>query len=352
MPWPLPAPGEIADRAAAVYEGVPALAGIDARSPNTVATQNCRITELSATDVYLFQGYLAQELMPDTAQDNLARFGSIWGVPQLQPTAATGNAIFAGIPFQVIPADFEGYDQAGLIIETVNAGTLDGSGAGTLPVIAITTGSATDRAGGTVFTAVSPLAGLTSQTLTLDSSGLSGGTDLEDREAWRQRILARIRQPPGGGDISDYVQWAKAADDQVAYVSVIPGMGGLGNVGVIVGMIGPRVPTGGEITAIQAYIAALAPVTANVIVLACTLQPVSFTIHLNPDTTANRAAASVALALSFQQDASIGGTVYMSRIDNALASSDGEYSHERSVPSADVTMTALQLPTLSTVTFD
>lgn len=355
MPWPLPAPGEIASRAASVYEGTPALAGIDARSPDTVATANCRITEMGATDLYLYQGYLAQELMPDTAIDNLPRFAQIWNVPQLQPTAATGNAIVNGIPFAPIPADFQASAQSGsgLIIETVNAANLDGSGAGTLPVIATTTGSATNQAGGAVFVAVSPSPYLNPQTLTLDSNGLSGGTDLETIAAWRGRILARIRQPPAGGAKNDYITWAEEADDEVVYVEVIPAMGGLGNVGVVIGMFGPRAPTSGEIAVVQAYITGptIAPVTANVTVLGCTLSPINFSIHLNPDTTANRAAATEALALSLLQDAQIGGTIYMSRTDNALSSSDGEYSHERSLPAGDVTVSSTQLPTLGTVTF-
>ncbi len=67
MPWPVPAPGVISARAASLFEQ--AIAGIDARSDNTVATTLTRITELAAQDLYFMQGYLAQQLMPDTATD-------------------------------------------------------------------------------------------------------------------------------------------------------------------------------------------------------------------------------------------------------------------------------------------
>ena len=73
MTWPLPAPGVIAGQVASVYESAPGLAGIDARSPNTIAGVNARAIEMALFDLYLFQSNLAAELMPDTAVDTLAR---------------------------------------------------------------------------------------------------------------------------------------------------------------------------------------------------------------------------------------------------------------------------------------
>ena len=65
MTWPLPAPGVIAGQVASVYESAPGLAGIDARSPNTIAGVNARAIEMALFDLYLFQSNLAAELMPD-----------------------------------------------------------------------------------------------------------------------------------------------------------------------------------------------------------------------------------------------------------------------------------------------
>ena len=55
MSWPTPAAGEIASRAAGVFEGafppVPGVSdGIDARSPNTIAGAVSRVTELVEKD--------------------------------------------------------------------------------------------------------------------------------------------------------------------------------------------------------------------------------------------------------------------------------------------------------------
>ena len=144
--------------------------------------------------------------------------------------------------------------------------------------------------------------------------------------------------------------WAKDALSTVAYVETLPAWTGLGNVGVAIAMSGPRVPTSPELAAVAAYINARRPVTAAVFVLGATLLPINISLHLIPDTVATRAAVTAALQIAFLQDAQIGGTVFASRLDNAISGS-GEYAHERFSPTADVAVGATQLPTIGTVSF-
>jgi uncharacterized phage protein gp47/JayE len=382
MPWPIPAPGDISNRAAAVYEQAfppdPANdePGIDARSPNTVATTNTRITEMAMQDLYFFQGDQALELMPDTAQTNLPRHASIWGVPRVQAASATGNVVVAGTNGDAVPTDLI-FTLAGSTTNYVATNTSDitiAGGTASIPVAASLAGTAGNLAAGTVLTLSSPVEGLTSLTGTVDSNGITGGLDLETPDSWRANILAKIRYEPAGGDFDDYVQWAQEALPGVALAACPAGACGGGVVSVVV-MMGvyspsptpgaPQVltgfapPTSGQLAVIQSYIGVFGqpggkrPVTANVTVYAGTLNPVNVTLHLNPDTPTIRAAASAALALSFLQDAALGGTTYLSRLNNAVSSSDGETSHEMSVPAADVAAPSLfALNTLGTVSFD
>jgi uncharacterized phage protein gp47/JayE len=353
MPWPLPTPEQIADRASSVYEQT--FPGIDARSANSLASTNARITGMSTFDLYLYQTYLAQELMPDTANDWLPRHADIWGVPQDQPTAAAGNMLFTSTGGAVVvPANTGLFATSGVIVLTQADATVPAGGSLLVAVTASEPGSQGNQPGGTVFTLIgAPLPGLNPQGGTLDSNGLTGGLDLEGIEAWRWRILDRIRLPPDGGAPDDYVTWAKASMPNVQYVSVQPNWGGLGNVGVIFAMSGPATPTTTEISALLTYLSVPSrkPVCATPVVLGATLMPVPVSIALNPDTPATRAAATNALNLFFTQDAAIGGTVYMSRLDNALSSASGEYSHERTLPAADVVMSATEIATLGPVTF-
>jgi uncharacterized phage protein gp47/JayE len=316
---------------------------------------NCRITELAMLDLYYYQGNIAVELMPDTAVNNLSRFGSIWGVPQDQAAAAEGNVILTGTVGDVVPSEIVlSYPGTNITYESTAGGTIESGGTISVPVVATPAGTGGNLAAGTNLTVTTPVSGLTSQTGVVDSNGITGGVDLESTSSWRSRILARIRLPAMGGSVNDYETWTKAALVGVADVNVISGYGGLPNVGVVFAMAGPAVPTSGQVATVQAYLnePSIKPVTAVPVVLACTLNPIAVTLHLVPDTPALRTAATAALALSFQQNATIGSTTTFASLENAVASTAGLTSYVLSVPSADVAAPSqLAINTLGTVTF-
>ncbi len=350
MPWPVPAPGVIASRAAAVFET--ALPGIDARSDNTGATAICRVTELAVQDLYYEQGYLAEQLMPDTATDWLPRHGQIWGVPRAQPTFAAGNILLSGVSSFDLPVgtQFQTQSAAPVIYQTTEAVTLgiDVS----VPVQALQVGSGGNLPAGTVLYPVSPIGAISPQSATVDAAGITGGLDLESLDSWRQRILERIRLEPAGGSPDDYVAWATAAIPDVAFAACPASLTAGGSVTVIVAMSGPRVPTATELADIAAYISSRRPVTATVNVVAATLQPVDVSLQVRPNTVAIQQAASAALSLFFAGASAIGQPIYYSSLSGAIEYSDGETYHEMLAPVADVQPTGpTALPVLGTVTF-
>ncbi|WP_297492486.1 baseplate J/gp47 family protein [Acidocella sp.] len=351
MPMPVPAPGVIAGRAASIYEEL--LPGIDARSQNTVATANTRITEMAMQDLYVRVQYLAQEMFPDTAQDNLPRFGVMWGVPQVQPSAATGNAVISGGNTVVIPAGVQLASNAGPIYTTQAAVAIGTSLSASVPVEANVPGAAGNLVAGAPLTITSPTGLNINLNAVVDSAGLSGGADIETDAAWQSAIVQEIQTEPAAGDAADYVKWAKEALPNVQLAACPPGACGGGVVSVVIAMTGLVAPTAQQIATVLAYIQGKRPVgAANITVYACVLNPVNVTLHLNPDTVEIRAAAEAALALSFAQDAAIGGTTYKSRLETAIGSSDGEDSDEMSVPAADVPApTLFSLNVLGTVNF-
>jgi uncharacterized phage protein gp47/JayE len=350
--WPTPAPGDITGRAAALF--TQALPGIDVTNPNLVATTITRIVEMAMYDLYFYQANVAVELMPDTAVKNLYRFGQIYGVPQDQPSAAGGNVVVTGTPGQAVPSaiTFSVGGSSTITYTSTAGGEIGGGGTLSVPVVCTTNGSAGNLAAGAALTVTTPQSGLTSQAATVAAGGITGGTDLESIASWRARILAQIRLEPAGGSAADYVAWAKAALSGVAQAVVVDQSAAGNAVSIVIAMTGLTVPTAGQVAEVQAYINNLRPVTALPTVFACNLNPINVTLTLNPDTPTIRAAAAAALALSFEQDATIGGTTYLSRLNNAVSSSDGEYSHELVAPAADVAApNAFALNTLGTVTF-
>ena len=347
MTWPVPSPDEIATRQAAALTA--ALGDVDAISPYAPLGAISRAVALSVFGVHVEQARLAQELMPDTATDWLDRHGAIWGVPREQPTTAAGQVLVTGDVGVPVPAGTVLVGPGGVQL-TVSSSIALGSGSTAIPIVATLAGVAGNVAPAVLLTFQSPVSGVSPQVGIVDSNGITGGTDLESAESWRARILQRIRRPPAGGAAADYRAWALEVAP-TAIVTVAPGWVGGGTVGVLVALAGPSVADGTTIAAIQANVDAKRPVTAEVHVVAATLHPIAFTMHLNPDTSATRAAALAALTLALQADADIGGIVYMSRLDAALQNASGEFSHERTAPSADVVLAPAEVAALGAVTW-
>jgi uncharacterized phage protein gp47/JayE len=356
MTWVIPQPDDLADQAASVYEaGFP---GCDARSGLSLLSVSARLFAMGVFDAELFQARLAQELMPDTAVDWLYRHAAIWNVPQEQPVAASGFLSISAPSGFPVPSGLMLAAPNGVVVQTTAVVDAGVGNIAVVPVVAVVAGSAGNLAAGTVMTTVSPLAGLSAQTAPVNSAGIStqptagltGGLDLEGVDSWRSRILAAIRTPAAGGASADYQAWVREVLPG-AYVSVVRGWVGAGSVGVIVAAPGPLVCSGAQITAIQNYLNVEAPVTAEVVVVAASLWPVDVTLTLSPDSINNQTNALSALAQFFVGDAAIGGTIFVSRLDNAVSSASGEYSHERTLPAADQTAGNTQIPVLGTVTW-
>lgn len=350
MPWPIPAPGAISARAAGVLETN--LPGIDARSDNTGATAITRVTELGVQDLYYEQGYLAEQLMPDTATDWLARHGQIRGVPRDLATLAAGLVILSGVPGEELPIGtlFQTQSSTPVQYQTTSVVTLGPSVS--VPVQALVTGSGGNLAAGTVLYPASPISEIAPQSATVDADGITGGLDLESLDSWRERILQEIRLQPAGGSADDYVAWAKAAIPDVAFAACPSSLQGGGVATVVVAMSGPRVPTATELADITAYIQARRPVTGDLVVEPAVLQPVDISLQVRPNTVAIQQAASAALSLFFGAASAIDTPIYLSSLSAAIENSDGETYHELLAPTADVQPSGpTALPVLGTVTF-
>jgi uncharacterized phage protein gp47/JayE len=360
MSWPLPLPAAIAGNAGQYLAGELAriylarsgqLATVDSTSPNSLVGAFARTTGLSLFDAYLFLRRIADEMMPDTAQDWLPRHAALWNVPQLQPVAATGNAFAFGSIGLPLPSGISLTAPGGALYVTTAAAAIGAGDTVDIPVQAVTPGVAGNLAAGTVLTLVSPIGGLTQQSLVVDSNGVSDGQDLQSIESWQTAVVARIRQRGSGGAVADYKAWM-----QEVLPGAIVGVSSpsAGFVTVAFAMPGPRVPTVPELAAATAYLTNATvrkPITAQVNVIAATLLPVNVGLHMIPDTTATRAAAITALTLYFQADGAVDGLIDMSRLDNAVSAGSGEFAHDRIAPTADIAAVVNTLPMLGTVTF-
>ena len=184
--------------------------------------------------------------MPDTAGgSNLDRWLALFGLSRAGATQSSGvvtpsYSIAQG--YVLVPAGAQLIDSVGLRYQ-VTAGGSYGPGnpsAGSpanlqIPVVSIDTGSATNHANGDQLTWVSfvPFVGPNvSVGTTGGTDGLSNGNNSEvgQDDAPRARLLARLQNPPGGGNWADVVRWLTQATPDVQAGFCYPALLGPGTV--------------------------------------------------------------------------------------------------------------------------
>ena len=119
-----------------------------------------------------------------------------------------------------------------------------------------------------------------SRTVRRSSEGCHRGSDIEDIESLRERVLFRKSEPPMGGAKHDYVAWALSVAG-VTRAWCLPHADGLGTIGVLFVRDDDDnfIPDAAEVQAVQDYIESVRPVTASsVYVAAPTPVAVDFTL--------------------------------------------------------------------------
>ncbi|GAB0119488.1 baseplate J/gp47 family protein [Acidisoma sp. 7E03] len=357
MTWPIPSPSDISDRYSAALEAALSTdpdgnpQDVDARSSDTLLGVMARTHGEVGYEEYLFQANVAKEQFPDTAVQELARHGRLWGVPRVPAKFASGQVIFTATNACTVDAGARLYLGSTYWDLTADLAVAAG-GTATGIVVAELSGAAGNLAAGSSLQLQSPVAGLTVQAASVAAGGITGGADIQSLDDWRAAIVDRIRNPAAGGNANDFETWARAAGAK--YAKCVPNWQGPGTVGVIIAMAGPRPPTSDELAAVQAYIDGVRPVTGTTYVIGATLSTTPMQITLNPDTAGARIAVQAAVDLFYLSDAyagQIGGTIFKSRLSDAISAVSGEISHRIYLPAADVTVGNTVLPITSAITW-
>jgi uncharacterized phage protein gp47/JayE len=154
--------------------------------------------------------------------------------------------------------------------------------------------------------------------------------------------------------LNAYAAWAK----EVAGVTrawVFPGELGAGTVTVRFVRDDDDttiIPDGAEVSAVQGYIDARRPVTAQVTVVAPAAVPLNLTIDITPDTAATRAAVESELRDLLSRDEVVpGGTILLSELRTAIGIAEGISDYTLVSPAASVTHTTGQMPIFGVITW-
>lgn len=350
MPFARPTLAELIERAIGDVET--RLPGTDARLRRSNLNVLARVHAGAVHGLYGNLDFIARQVFPDSAEaEFLERWSGVWGVSRKAAAAAKGNVTFTGSDGIVVLS-------GSLLVRgdgaefTTDAEVTIAAGSALAAVTAEAPGAAGNSDAATPLTLSTPVAGANG-VATVAAGGLAGGADVESDDELRARLIERIQQSPHGGAGFDYVTWAK----EVAGVTrawVYPAELGLGTVTVrfVRDDDASLIPDAGELTAVQDYIDARRPVTAQVSVVAPVAVPLDLTFTtLVPNTAAVQAAIEAELRDLLRREAEPGATLLLSHIREAISIAAGEDNFVLSVPAADVGHATGEIATFGVITW-
>ncbi len=157
--------------------------------------------------------------LPQTSYGQYLDFlGEMKGEFRHPPTRSTGKIEITGELGIWIPAGCVAYteasgDRPALAFKTTESATIDESGSGLIDAECLEAGAIGNVAAGTIILLGTPIQGVTSIT---NPDPFAGGTEGEDDDSFRERVLAAYDEPLSGAR-RDYIAWAKQ----------VPGVGGV-----------------------------------------------------------------------------------------------------------------------------
>lgn len=350
MAWQTPTLTEIKERLQADLQ-----ARLPGSQPQLRRSLGGIIADIDAGTMQGLYGYLdwmARQIIPDTADDDmLERWADVWGIKRDKGAKAAGSLVITGTNGTVFPTDAVWQSQDGIEYVTTAGGTIV-SDTATIQVQASEIGETGNQVNGDQLTLVSAIPGIDSIG-TVDTDGITGGTDLETIERLRERLLSRIQQPPHGGAKGDYESWALEAHPDVTRAWVFPNELGVGTVTirVVCDNLEDPIPTTAVLDAVAAYIEERRPVTAEVYVVAPIAVPLDLTISINPDTPAVRALIEAAIPDYLANYAVPGGTLYLSQLNGTIYVAAGESVHNLVSPVADINYAAGEVAVMGAITW-
>ncbi|EGT3697215.1 baseplate J-like family protein [Clostridioides difficile CD149] len=181
--------------------------------------------------------------------------GECKGVFKNQPTKAIGTITFTGVQGTIITkgtivttiATDEKQSIEFELLETKTIGANEKVDIKAECRIAGTIGNVSNN---TITVLLGSISGIKSVT---NKEDLKGGTDIEDEEHFRERVLVAEQEDKLSGASSDYIRWAKEVDG-VGYAYVVPEWAGAGTVKVLILDKNRKAATQELINKVQEYI--------------------------------------------------------------------------------------------------
>ena len=306
--------------------------------------------------LYVQCDWVNRQCFPQTAQgEYLDLHAQLRGVERREATAAEGVLRFtvdaAGAADREIAAGTVCMTTGLTRFETIEAGTLEaGETSVDIRARALEAGSAGNVAAGTILQmAVAPV-GVSRCT---NPAAFTGGTDREDDETLRARVLETYRRLPNGANAAFYQQGALSFDE-VAAAAVIPRPRGVGSVDVVVSTAAGA-PSAELLEELEDYFEARREIAVDVQVRAPEMETVDVTVQVaaeeGQDAQAVQDAVEAALRGWFD-GRRLGQSVLRAALGELVFHVEGVANYALTAPAADVAVEVDVLPRLGTLTVE
>lgn len=180
---------------------------------------------------YAFQDYLFRQLNPETCDEEwLYLWASRLNTERISAVYSSGTVLFSGVVGSVtVPVD--------TVLKTQNNTqyrvTEETLASLPVPVESMVAGAEYDLPQGVNIYLVTAVTGLNPSDITTNE--ISGGSDIEDLEHWRIRVVAAFNEQQSIGRSEDYATWAISAHPDVDFAWARDNYPALGNVTIYAG---------------------------------------------------------------------------------------------------------------------
>jgi uncharacterized phage protein gp47/JayE len=281
----------------------------------------------------------ARDRVPSTSRPGyLRQWAAFFGIAPKAATNNVGSATFAATAASSIPGGTALRLRDGTEF-TTDALASESGGSITVDFTATVAGAAGAAIAGTAIFLGSPVPGVTSEGV-VGVGGIGGGADVESTASVLARLLARLRNPPGGGTDADWERWTKGTPGvEVDRVWIYPNTLGPSSMRVLFTVVGDDpIPVGEQVDAVTAELALRKPAD----LLTCQAQaPVAQALNpsmtLVPLTAPVQTAATAAMRAFLNEEMEPGTTMLISELNAAISGATGETDHTMISPVANVT---------------
>ena len=241
-------------------------------------------------------------------------------IPRKAANYAAGHVRFTGLLGSTILQDTIVQSDSGIQYRVTYTGVIGASLHIDVNVVAIVSGLLGNCIEGETISLLNEITGVDTDGITV-SGGLTGGSDLESFNSWKTRILIKKQQIVLGGRINDWETWVRGCPSFTpSRVWIQPRYAGPRTVGIFFVFDEQEniLPNTDNITTMATWLDSVRPLNTVPYVILPTLINVSFTIRINPLTQLIIDAINNALIELFIVQSTVGGSILLSDIRDAV----------------------------------